>query len=240
MNRARALISFSACSLLALSAVAYIKHATEGSTTHLAANPALIAAKSEVTSLPTQADKSPEKDTTDEKIAELSAKLKGLDEKFAVLRQEVQARLAEQPAASKEEGDAEIALGDPRTDPRALAEAERQEQERVQTLEHSFQNESTRDLEWSSRASAALEQAFASDKAANAQVNDMECRSRQCRVELLFQDGTERDNFMGWLPLQLAETLPTIAVDQVDQIDGSTTLVLYLFGEGYEPPQNGS
>lgn len=45
---------------------------------------------------------------------------------------------------------------------------------------------------------------------------------------------------MGWLPLQLAETLPTVAVDQVNQIDGSTTMVLYLFGEGYELLQNGS
>jgi len=53
-------------------------------------------------------------------------------------------------------------------------------------------------------------------------------------------DGTERDNFMGWLPLQLAETLPTVAVDLVNQIDGSTTMVLYLFGEGYELLQNGS
>lgn len=240
MNRVRALTIFSACSVLALSAIAYIKHATEDSTTRLAADPALIAAKSEVTSLSTKADESPEKDSTNEKIAELSAKLRRLDEKFAMLRQEVQLRLAVQPAASKKESDGETALGDPRTDPRALAEAERQEQERVQTLENDFRNESMRDHEWSSRASAALEQAFASDRAANVQANDMECRSRQCRVELLFQSDTDRDNLMNWLPQQLVETVPTIAAHQVEQLDGSTTLVLFLFGKGYEPPQNGS
>jgi len=186
MNCTRALISFSACSVLALSAIAYIKHATEDPTTSLATDPTPMAAKSEVTS-PSKADKSQGRDTTDEKIAELNAKLKRLDEKFAALRQEVQTRLAAQTAASTEESDRETALSDPRTDSLALAEAEREEQERVQTLQHNFQNESMTDLEWSSRASAALEKAFASDRAANAQVNNMECRSRQCRVELLFQ-----------------------------------------------------
>jgi hypothetical protein len=239
MNRARALIIFSACSVLALSAVAYIKHA-EDSTTPLAANPALIAAESEVTSLSTKADKSPEKDSTEEKIAALSAELKRLDEKLALLHQEVQLRLAVQPAASKEESDEETDLGDPRTDPRALAEAEREEQERVQSLEDNFQNESMRDLEWSSRASAALEQAFASDRAANTQVNDMECRTRQCRVELVFRSDADRDKLMDCLPQELADALPSIAVHEVEQADGSTTLVLYLFGEGYEPPQNAS
>lgn len=49
MNCTRALISFSACSVLALSAIAYIKHATEDSTTSLATDPTPMAAKSEVT-----------------------------------------------------------------------------------------------------------------------------------------------------------------------------------------------
>ena len=157
-----------------------------------------------------------------------------------MLRREVQDRLAAQPAAGNEERSEEAGLSDPRTDPRALAEAERQEEARVQRLENDFQNESIRHIEWSSQVSTALEQAFVSDRAANVQVNDLECRSRQCRVELTYQSNADMDSLMSWLPQQIGETLPSIAAHQVEQADGSTTMVLYLFGEGYEPPQNGS
>ncbi|MGQ0591548.1 MAG: hypothetical protein ACT4QB_02560 [Gammaproteobacteria bacterium] len=239
MNRVGALIIFSACSVLALSAVAYIKYGTEDSTTRLVANPAFIAAKSEVTTLSTKVDKSLEYNSTNEKIAELSTKLNRLDEKVAALRQEAKLWLAVQPAASKKESEEETALGDPRTDPHALAEAEHQEQARVQSLANNFQSESMRNIEWSSRASSALEQAFASDRAVNAQVNDLQCRSRQCRVELTYQSNTDMDSLISWLPQQIGETLPSIAAHQVKQGDGSTTMVLYLFGEGYEPPHDG-
>ncbi len=96
-----------------------------------------------------------------------------------------------------------------------------------------------RDIEWSSQTSTALEQAFGSDRAANAQVNGLECRWRQCRVELTYQSNADMDSLMSWLPQQIDETLPGIAAHEVKQADGSTTMVLYLFGEGYEPPHDG-
>jgi hypothetical protein len=242
MNRARVLIIVGSFSAIALSAIIYIEHAVEDSMTRPADDTApstLVSAEVVNTDVVANPDTSLQKDTTDEQTAALRAELKRLNEKFDALRQEVQLRLAVQPAAGNEERSEETALGDLRTDPRALAEAERREEARIQSLENDFQNESMGDLEWSSRASAALEQAFASDRAANAQVNDLECRSRQCRVELTYRTNADMDRLMSWLPQQISETLPSIAAHQVEQADGSTTMVLYLFGDGYEPPPNG-
>jgi hypothetical protein len=231
MTQTYTLMTSSVCGLLALAAVACRQSAPQESM----ARPAQSAAYSEGNSRAPAAVHNPAGDPTGEQIAVLRGEVTRLDAKVEALRREVEGRLTAHLAAGSGGEEDEPAPGDPR----ALAEAQRQERERAQTLETHFRTASTTDQGWIAHASAAVAEAFASGRAANTQVTNLECRSGQCRVEVRIQDGAARDHVMSWLPQQLAETMPIIAVSQVEQLDGGTAMVLYLFGEGHEPPSQG-
>ncbi len=239
MNRGRVLKStFAACGVVVVCTAVYLKHPTEGSTTAAATDGALIAAQIETAIPPATVEDSPEENPTGEKIAKLSTELERLEKKVDVLNQEVQRRLAASSAATKEGHSGNAEPADPGADPSTPAELERQAQERARTLEENFQAERTEDVQWSSQASTALQSALASAQVGDAQVNNLECRSRQCRVQMVFQDGASTNALMDELSRQLAEILPTIAM-HTERHGDATAVVLYLFGEGYKPPQSG-
>jgi hypothetical protein len=247
MKCARVFYIFAACGIVAFCIAMYTNHAAQDAMTignhdtapiDTAAGEAGTAFQ-ETKNLSAKVDECQNMEAMCRKFTELRAEIKRLDAILSSLRQGVQTRLAAQSANYDANNDDGMTRGNPHTDPEAMAEAERQEQERLAILENNFQNELAGDMEWPSQAMTALRQAFTSDKAAGAQVDEMECRSRQCRVTLLFQSGIDRDKLMNWLRFQLAETLPTRALHQTNQADGTITMVLYLFGNDYEPPRNG-
>lgn len=201
-----------------------------------ATDPAPRAPLQEIHRGPATVTARPQKDAADERLATLSAKVQRLEERLDALDQAVQQGRAALPVAGQ---DARFEAAEPEhpgADPHAVAETEAQEHARAQRLEADFWNEPPSHSPWSSHAATAVQNALASVQSGAIQVNSLECRGRQCRVELLLYDEVSTTTVMDALPGYLAEVLPTIMIHPAGRHNGTTSLVLYLFGEGYPSP----
>ena len=84
------------------------------------------------------------------------------------------------------------------------------------------------DPNWANRASSRLEAVFGSDEVLHNLSRNVECRDQICRVEIE-DDGTNRLNGrMHFIAMGLADVLPNISAEHVDQGNGRGTMVLYL------------
>ena len=187
-----------------------------------------------------EAERSTEGAGSSRKAETQQQELVALREQVILLRREVaavQRQLYEQgqTATSVASGREEDPANDPRTDPAARAAVERQRQEQMAVLEANFQQEPT-DRGWSSEAVAAVQEVLASDETVQTAVRGIECRSSTCRVELADDDTGESAKVMPILLQQLAETLPNVTANQVDDSAGGKRTILYMSRESNELP----
>ena len=138
-------------------------------------------------------------------------------------------------ASAKDDGRSEQTL-DPESVAHAREQAKQRREDRMAALEATFQRE-TADPDWSSQASAVLQEAIASQELGGASARNLACRSHICRLEVTLDHPDAMKRFTERFPQAVAETLPSMLVQQVNETDGARTLTLYLFREGYEPPQ---
>jgi hypothetical protein len=91
----------------------------------------------------------------------------------------------------------------------------------------SFNMEKT-DSAWANNVSARVNAALSSDEALRDIAHKVECRQETCRLEI---DDDGSTNLSGRLPiiaLGLADVLPNVSVEPVNQDGGRGTLVLYM------------
>jgi hypothetical protein len=166
--------------------------------------------------------------------------LPDLREQVALLRREVaavQRQLHEQARATLAAGQGrDLPLApDPRTDPAARAQAERERQEQMAALEANFRHEPT-DRGWAVQAAGAVQEALASNETIETALQNIECHSHTCRVELADDDTGELAKSMPVFLLQLGQTLPSVTANQVEDGAGGRTLILYMSRESNELP----
>lgn len=149
----------------------------------------------------------------------------------------VDSNTATSPAAAAPEfPDNAAAVADPLEEKAiAVEEEKRRVEERMQALETSLQNDPL-DRSWSIQVSEQITQAFASEELAGISLDDVECRSTLCRVEVMHDDPMRRDEFEIWFPFKVAQFLPRLVMRRVDNDDGSSSTVVYTARQGYRLP----
>ena len=90
-----------------------------------------------------------------------------------------------------------------------------------------FQAEPT-DPAWSRRAIAAVRDAFGGQAAGGAQISQIECRSKSCRVEVWSADADAVANTLPAVLDALVALLPNATAVQVDRGNGHPSTLLYL------------
>jgi hypothetical protein len=92
------------------------------------------------------------------------------------------------------------------------------------------------DAAWSSRASARVGHAFEGDEALRTIAHTVECRQQTCRVQI-DDDGSGTLNArMPYLTLGLADVLPQVSAEHIDQPNGRGAMVLYMSSPRSQPP----
>lgn len=102
------------------------------------------------------------------------------------------------------------------------AEARRETYEQITAINDNFQAEMT-DPGWSTTAESRLQDAFDNQLLAEHHLQDMECRTSMCRLDILHQDGSNMTNFRHNLRDQVSDILPAGAIHPGD--DGNSTVV---------------
>jgi hypothetical protein len=160
-------------------------------------------------------------------VAASEATLPELRQEVALLRREVadvRQQLARLPGAAT---GAEIPAN-PRTDPDARLEAQRQEALRIASSESAFRSEQN-DARWSREATANVRAAFAqADDTVSTQVRSVECRSQSCRVEINAAAGESLARDLPIILSHLGDALPHMTAGKIDQGDGRQATVLYM------------
>jgi hypothetical protein len=113
------------------------------------------------------------------------------------------------------------------------ADAERLE-EYMEGVHQSFANEKV-DAGWSSRVTSRVASTFEGDEMLRNISHTVECRQQTCRVQI-DDDGSGR--LSGRLPLltlPLADVLPQVSAEHIEQPDGRGAMVLYMSGQRIAP-----
>jgi hypothetical protein len=88
------------------------------------------------------------------------------------------------------------------------------------------------DSVWAGHASSRVSATLEADEVLRGVAHNVECRQRSCRVEI-DDDGSGRLNQrLPFFALGLADVLPTIAAERVDQGNGRSATVLYMSNGG--------
>jgi hypothetical protein len=109
--------------------------------------------------------------------------------------------------------------------------AERMEEERFAAIEAALQAEPV-DGKWSDHATQVLEWAFTTDELSGTSFWDLECRSSLCRVHVNYDDDDAFDQLQSWLPEEIADEFPRLAMRHIEAGDGSLETVIYLASDG--------
>ena len=117
-------------------------------------------------------------------------------------------------------------------DPRASLEEERAKgelawEEHVAAVAASFARE-TRDQRWSNEVGESLRAAFGSEELAAATVQGIDCRTSTCRVEVQDDGSGKLPMIVPMLAVQMAESLPNLVAEHIDQPNGKMMMVLYM------------
>jgi hypothetical protein len=160
---------------------------------------------------------------------------------MAILRREVAAAKQQKleqtrPATVGAPTSEETPLKDPRTDPTARADAERDRQAQMEVLEATFWHEAA-NPEWSAEATEAVQEALTSDVVVQTALRSIECHSRTCRVEIADDNTGDLAKSLPLALLQLAQTLPYVTANHIQDSDGSRTMILYISRTANEFPR---
>src|ERR1700674_401019 len=156
-----------------------------------------------------------------------------LREEVALLRAEVsslQRQMSRQVVANA----GSPAATNSHTDPVARAEAERNYQAQMASVESAFRKEKT-NPGWSSSTASLVQQALTSDETVRPDMRNIECRADTCRVEISDDGLGGLAKFLPMFAQQVSQSLPTITVNNIDQGNGASTMVLYLSRNSAQP-----
>lgn len=119
------------------------------------------------------------------------------------------------------------ATRDPRTDPEARAELERERREYMAGVDAAFRSEAT-SPGWSSAISAVIQTAMADNSGLRPIGRGVECRSTTCRVEIADDGSVKLGKALPLLIHQVGQELPSVVANRVEDGRGGATMVLYM------------
>jgi hypothetical protein len=181
-----------------------------------------------------------------QEVAALKSQVAQLSAEVTSLRWDVLQSLADARAPSAAgaaggtpgEGEGELGAAGEQDFEHMLAAREEDQvrhQERMAALDAALENDPI-DPSWSAQATGVLQQALAEDDGGSVTPGSLVCRSSMCRVEITVKEGDGADKVAMKLPHRVGEMFPNAEGNQVEEDDGATTLVLYLFRAGHAPP----
>jgi len=167
---------------------------------------------------------------TDNQSAELAARIDELQQSVAALR----AQLAAQKGA-RSPAQASSASGDAKPSELESVEAQRAaDAERLHDymtgVAQAFANEKI-DPAWASRASSRVGNTFQGDETLRTLAHTVECRQRTCRVQIDDDGSGSLNARMPYITLGLADVLPQVSAEHIDQANGRGAMVLYMSRE---------
>ena len=154
--------------------------------------------------------------------AALRARMARLDAELSALREQV----GEDRAPANTDTSAANPEPAPR-DPAVIAEQAREWRAHMTEVDANFQREA-RDPRWASSTASALQSGLHASDTMRDKVRSVECRSQTCRVEITDDGSGAMAKDLPMFVHQLAETLPSMQADQIDDGNGNRTVVLYL------------
>jgi hypothetical protein len=156
--------------------------------------------------------------------AELQAQVRQLALEVGALRQQALSAAVAPPLTIQQDS----AASDVVPAPEAKARAAQEHQERIADVEAAFRDEA-HDPRWSRPTEAGIRDAVKGANLTQGGLQEVQCRSATCRVELTVQEpaafSREMPNLIGRLP----ENLHGSAMEFVDNPKGGHTGILYLF-----------
>jgi hypothetical protein len=87
------------------------------------------------------------------------------------------------------------------------------------------------DQRWANDTGIALEGALASEELKTLAVRNIDCRTKTCRIEVEDDGDSTTLGALPFLAMRMADTLPNMVSQRVDQPDGRATVVLYMSRE---------
>ena len=116
---------------------------------------------------------------------------------------------------------------DPLARTEALADAERRFEDHTVQIAANFSNE-LRDPRFAIGAGEALRTMLDSEEFASMPVQNIDCRSATCRVEINDDGSGVVSQVLPMLAVRMAETLPNIVAQRLEQSNGRATMVLFM------------
>ena len=115
-------------------------------------------------------------------------------------------------------------------------EEEEQSSKALALINKAFLAESS-DQQWTSETTNLITGFFDSEKGANLNVSDIQCRKTLCKVELNSVDGAQAANDLSLnFPMHVGQALSQARYFHEQNDDGTTNLTIYLARNGYEFP----
>ena len=165
--------------------------------------------------------------TGDEDTARLSTRITELQQDLVELKRALAAQRSSHPPEQSPPASGDAKVPDIESvEAQRAADAQRRH-EYMASVEQAFSNEKI-DPTWASRASARVGSTFEGDEMLRNIAHTVECRQATCRVQL-DDDGSGRlSGRMPFLTLGLADVLPQVSAEHLDQPNGRGAMVLYM------------
>ena len=174
-----------------------------------------------------------------QEMGRLGGKVTGLSAEVA--RIERQGRQDKTSAVADAQAEDDTPQDETAQGPRAAAEANRQTERFLDTVEANFQAEKL-DTKWASEVSGTIVQAFAEgdegnsgagaadmeETLAGSSLDKVECRSTSCRLEVSHADPEAFETFVHGLASKLGGQLPLVTIRPVNSPGGGLATVVYL------------
>ena len=169
---------------------------------------------------------------------QLSEQINSLQRNLQALKSQLQAKQGEPAAAAKVPPP-----GTPGADPAAVeavrAADDARNREYMVGVAQSFANERV-DANWAGRASQQVKTTLETDETLRSLARNVECRAQTCRVELQDDGSGKLTARLPLLAMGVADVMPTISAERVDQGNGRSAMVLYLSTQRPAPPTAGA
>lgn len=150
-----------------------------------------------------------------------------------------QTQLSAKPSGAEEPADAVVLSEQELREQEADAiEAENQRSlARMAAGEAALQQESA-DGVWSIQAAEALREVLASEALSGTTVQDIDCRSTLCRLQVVHDNREQQALFEHDFRFKVGQLLPRMMMHSEEQTDGTISATIYLAREGHELPRS--
>jgi hypothetical protein len=166
-------------------------------------------------------------------LAQLTAQLHELQLSLTAVRSQLAARQDESPAGRSAAAEPAQPAQSRDVEAERAAEAEKH-REYMATVAQAFASEKS-DPAWANRASSRVDSVFGDDNVLRNVTRRVECRQRSCRVEVADEAAAQVNERMQLVAMGLADLLPNISAEHVDQADGHRVMVLYMSSQPLIP-----